>query len=127
MYRGLDISINNFAGTLFALILCFLFGILTAIATHSYNRGNLMVKLDTIPSFILFLYVFKRKVTLWAVIMQICNYITLISAVIVYKVIGVEPWRAERIFKLIIGVYFSATILLGMLDVFIYDRRKKFF
>lgn len=84
-----------------------------------------MVKVNNIISFILFLFPYKRKVTIWTVIMQVFNYIAITSAIIIYKVLGLNSKIIDRMFALIIGIYMGISIILLIIDSLIYDIKKR--
>jgi|GEM_PF-5445442 len=127
MYHGLEVNLKGFEGTIFLLFFSYLFGILTAANIKGGNRGYFILCLRKWASFLLFLFPFKKKVSFWAVVIQICNYIALASAIIVYRVIDVNSDRAEGLFKLIIGSYLGICTLLQVFDIYLHDKRNKYY
>lgn len=122
-----SLKLSGIEGIFFMLAISFLFGILSAARFGGKDTlpTNYMVKVNNIISFILFLFPYKRKVTIWALIMQVFNYIAIASAIIIYKVLGLNSKIIYRIFALIIIVYMGISIILLIIDSLIYDIRKK--
>jgi len=125
-YGIYELNITGSEGIFFMIILVFLFSILTAarIGAKDNPSFNLMIKLKSSISFILFLYPFKRKVTVWAVIMQVCNYITLLSALIVYKVLNLNSHQIDKMFAIVIGIYSGVSIILIIIDMVVFDIKN---
>lgn len=127
-YGIYDLNFTGSEGIYFMIILVFLFSILTAgrIGARDNSPGNFMINLKREISFILFLYPFKRKVTVLAVIMQICNYITLLSALIIYGVLNLNSHHIDKAFANVIGVYYGTITILIVIDIIIYEIRNRY-
>ncbi|MGD9567947.1 MAG: hypothetical protein AB7V48_06425 [Sedimentibacter sp.] len=126
-YGIYKLNFTGSEGIFFMIILVFLFSILTAarIGAKDNPSFNLMIKLKKATSFILFLYPFKRKVTVWAVIMQVCNYITFLSALIVYKVLNLNSHQIDKTFSIVIGIYYGVNTILIIIDMIVFDIKNK--
>ncbi len=79
-----------------------------------------MIKLGKISSILLFLYAYKRKVTVWGIIMQGCNYLTLIASIIIYKLFKLTYYNIDRTFALVILVYMGTFTIIMITDFVIY-------
>lgn len=117
---------TNLFEMLIMLILVFFYNTLIAVRIGAKDNppANIMISLKKALSIILFLYFFKRKVTIWAVIMQICNYITILGALIVYNILNLDFFFIDKILFIIIGIYvMGGSVLLGI-DIVIADIRR---
>lgn len=85
---------------------------------------NLMIKVGPLFSIILFLFVFKRKVALWAVIIQSLNLTTLFFVVFTKHLNYINLNIPDRKIFIWIGSYTILIILLMAFDVIVYDIKN---
>ncbi len=109
-------------GIFFMIFMSIIFSVLQPLIS---SQGNIMIRLKKAISIILFLYPFKKKVSIWSVILQICNYIVLICAVIVFKVINITSYEIVNLFGKIISYYIGLIFILIVIDGVVYDIKSK--
>ncbi|KNY30541.1 hypothetical protein [Pseudobacteroides cellulosolvens] len=90
-------------------------------------RTTCIIRLNRWLSTFLFLHVIKVKVTIWMVILQLINYIALIVAILIYKILDISSQSMEVIIVRFLGISFFATYGLFLVDFFITSFRKREF
>ncbi len=83
------------------------------------------VRLNKWFSAFLFLYVFKQRVTVWMVALQIINYASLLGAIVVYKLLDMSSQSIDTFFVRLIGISFFAAFGLFLVDFFITTIKNK--
>ncbi|WP_028390659.1 hypothetical protein [Bacillus cihuensis] len=127
MISNYEIIVSGSEGIYGMIIICFLFSILTAARFGSKDNGptNLMIYINKVTSLFLFLIPFNRKITVWAVLMQLFTYVTFVSFTFLDVVLKINSKGIDRTFALIIAIYMGVFLVMLIIDVIVYDVRNK--
>lgn len=110
MINHYEIYASGIEGILFMLFFSFLMCILFAARVGGKDlSAHYMVKIKKSISIFLFLFVLKRKVSIWPIIMQVLNYTVFIAAIVTYKLFNLNNEVVDKTFAIIIGGYMGGS------------------
>jgi hypothetical protein len=81
--------------------------------------------MNPIVSILMFFFPYKRKVTVWVVIVQALNYLFFFAAIVVYCFAGLEGERFDDFFAVASARYTIGFFIAMAVDCFVYDFRNR--
>jgi len=119
--------IISFSGLFALFVSCFILNIIPTARLGAPDNPpiNFMININRFLSLFLFLHIFRRKVTVWAVIMQILNYLMILIAIIVHKLLYINSPYIDKLFVILTVSYMGFFTVVIMIDGIIYDIRNK--